>query len=430
MNRTVQARSRAAALGAAALVASAALAACSSSGGSGGSASSQSSGPTSATSSAAAVATGSTAAKSAFTFYVQTTPLTGDDNLAGVKAAVAAINAAGGIDGHPLAYTTCDDNNDPNQATTCARQAISNSSVLAFVDSASSFGTAYDPLLQQADMANFGNLASTTADDTSKISFPLNGGTFNTIVSAVAATEPTFFGAKKIGVPYIGIPAGAQLAPFITLVTKPAGASVVGAESIPPTATDYTSYAAAEISANPDVVVDGQTAAMFTQFIKAVRQQGDTGMKFLVSTGVFDAAQVKSLFGTDPNIYLVNEFNHAAPGYQHFLSDMGKYNPSYSSTNDEVLCGWIGVYGFAQILKGIISEGTASPTRADIVSYLNKQTDFDVEGLTGGINFTKPNPSLGGAIPRIFNDRIWLAHAVNGTAVPLNGNKPFSLYLK
>jgi hypothetical protein len=64
------------------------------------------------------------------------------------------------------------------------------------------------------------------------------------------------------------------------------------------------------------------------------------------------------------------------------------------------------------------------------VSYLNKQTDFDVEGLTGGINFTKPNPLLGGAIPRVFNDRIWLAHAVNGTAVPLNGNKPFSLYLK
>jgi hypothetical protein len=62
------------------------------------------------------------------------------------------------------------------------------------------------------------------------------------------------------------------------------------------------------------VVVDGQTAAMYTQFIKAVRQQGDTGMKFLVSTGVFDAGQVKSLFGNDPNIYLDNEYDHAAPG--------------------------------------------------------------------------------------------------------------------
>jgi branched-chain amino acid transport system substrate-binding protein len=427
MNRTVQARRRLLALSAVAVVASTAVAACSS-GSSGSSASS-------VTSSAAAGATGGTSAsptatKSPFTFYVQTNPLTGPDNLAGVKAAVAAINAAGGVDGHPLAYTTCSDNNDPNQATTCARQAISNSAVLAFVDSASSFGSVYDPLLQQAGMVNFANLPSTAADDTSKISFPLYGGTFNTIVSAMAATEPQFFGAKKIGVPYIGIPAGAQLAPFIGLVTKPVGASVVGAEAIPPTATDYTSYAAAEISANPSVVVDGQTAAMYTQFIKAVRQQGDTGMKFLVSTGVFDAAQVKSLFGNDPNIYLVNEYNHAAPGYQHFLSDVNKYNSSYTNRNDSVLSGWIAVYGFDQILKGIISQGTASPTRADIVSYLNKQTDFDVEGLTGGINYTKPNPSLGGSIPRIFNDRIWLAKANNGTEVPLNGGQAFSLYLK
>jgi hypothetical protein len=95
-----------------------------------------------------------------------------------------------------------------------------------------------------------------------------------------------------------------------------------------------------------------------------------------------------------------------------------------------VLSGWIGVYGLAQILKGIIAEGTASPTRADIVSYLNKQTGFDVQGLTGGINFTKPNPTLGGSIPRIFDDRIWLAKASNGTEIPMNGGQPFSLYLK
>jgi branched-chain amino acid transport system substrate-binding protein len=428
MNRTVWARRRLLALSAVAVAAPMAVAACSS-GSSGSSASS------SATSSATATAAGGTTASSAatkspFTFFFLETPLTGDDNLAGVKAAVAAINAAGGVDGHPLAFKSCSDNTDPNQAATCARQGISDSSVLAFVDTGSSFGTTYVPLLEQAGLANFGNLPSTTADDTSKISFPINGGTFNTIVSAVAATEPQYFGAKKIGVPYIGIPAGAQLAPFITLLVKPAGATVVGAEAIPPTATDYTSFAAAEIAAKPDVVVDGQTAGMYTSFIKAVRQQGDTGMKFLVSTGVFDAGQVKSLFGDDPNIYLVDEYDHAAPGYQHFLSDVNKYNAGYANRNDSVLSGWIGTYGFAQILKGIIDAGTASPTRADIVSYLNKQTNFDVEGLTGGVNYTKPNPMLGGNIARIFNDRIWLAKASGGKEVPLNGGKPYSLYLK
>jgi ABC-type branched-subunit amino acid transport system substrate-binding protein len=407
------------------------VAACSSSGSSGSSATPA----TSATSSAAAAATAATtgaatANKSPFTFFYLDTPLTSPDNTAGVKTAVAAINAAGGVDGHPLAYVECSDNLDPNQAVTCARKGISNSSVLAFVNAGGSYGTQYDPLLEQAGMANFAELAANTADDTSKISFPIAGGTFSSILSAVAATQPAFFNAKKIGVPYIGVPAGAQLPPFIGQLIKPGGGSVVGAEAIPPTATDYTSYAAAEIAANPDIVIDGQTAAMYTQFIKAVRQQGDSKMKFLVGDAVLDAAQVKSLFGNDPNIYLADNYDHAAPGFQHFLSDVSKYNPSYSNTNDSVLNGWITVYGFAQILNGIISSGTASPTRADIVSYLNKQTDFDVEGLTGGVNFTKPNTTLGGSIPRIFNDRVWMAKASNGTEVPLNGGKPFSLFAK
>jgi ABC-type branched-subunit amino acid transport system substrate-binding protein len=368
----------------------------------------------------------STATKSAFTFAWFDNPLTGPDNLAGINSAVKAINAAGGVDGHPLNFTSCIDNNDVNQATTCAQQGISNSSVLSFVDVGSSYGNSFAPLMQKAGIANLGNLPSTAADDTSPISFPLYGGTFNTIVAAVAATE--LLHATRIGVPYIGVPAGAQLPPFISQMVK-GKATVVGAQAIPPTATDYTSYAAAEIAAKPDIVVDGQTAAMYTQFINAVRQQGDTNMNFQISAGVFDAAQVKSLFPGDNNIYLVNEFDHSAPGYQQFLSDVNKYDPSYANRNDSVLSGWISVQAFAEVLKGLIAEGNASPTRADIVSYLNKQTDFDVQGLTDGINFTKPNPSLGRSIPRIFNDRIWFAKAVNGTEQPLNGGKPFSLYL-
>jgi ABC-type branched-subunit amino acid transport system substrate-binding protein len=368
----------------------------------------------------------STATKSAFTFAWFDNNLTGNDNQAGIVAAVKAINAAGGVDGHPLQYQACIENNDVNQATACAQKGISNSSVLSFVDVGSSYGNAFVPLMVKAGIANLGDLPSTAADNTSPITFPLYGGGFNTIVAAVA--DANLLHETRIGVPYIGVPAGAQLSPFIGLMVK-GKATVVGSESIPPTATDYTSYAATEIAAKPGMVVDGLTADMYTKFIQAVRQQGDSNMKFQISAGVFDAAQVKSLFPGDNNIYLVNEFDHSAPGYQHFLSDVNTYNPSYSNRNDSVLSGWIGVEAFAQILKALIAEGKTNPTRADIVSYLNKQTDFDVQGLTDGINFTKPNPTLGGSIRRIFNDRVWLAKAVNGTEQPLNGGKPFSLYL-
>src|SRR5580704_13309918 len=38
----------------------------------------------------------------------------------GAQAAAKAINAAGGIKGHPLQVTICDDNFNPNQAQACA----------------------------------------------------------------------------------------------------------------------------------------------------------------------------------------------------------------------------------------------------------------------------------------------------------------------
>src|ERR1700742_3433104 len=137
MNKVVLARRRATALGAAALAASVAIAACSS-GGSGGSSSGNPAG---------------SATKSPFTFYVETAPLVAADNLAGVKAAVAAINAAGGVNGHPLSYSPCSDNLDPNQALTCARQGASNPSVLAFVDQGSPYGAEFDPVFQQSGIA-------------------------------------------------------------------------------------------------------------------------------------------------------------------------------------------------------------------------------------------------------------------------------------
>ena len=41
------------------------------------------------------------------------------------KATAKAINAAGGVNGHPIVLEVCDDKFDPNQAADCARQAVS-----------------------------------------------------------------------------------------------------------------------------------------------------------------------------------------------------------------------------------------------------------------------------------------------------------------
>lgn len=383
-------------------------------------------GGTSTTGAAGSTGTTSSAGATGSPFVAESiaSPLTAADYNAGIVAATMAINAAGGVNGHPIQIKTCSDNNDAATAATCARNTISDSSVLSLVDTSSSYGNAYDSLLQAAHMANLALLPGNAADQSSPIAFPLYGGNLNSVAGPLAAVQ--FLGAKTIGIPYIGVPAGAQLAPFIGQFAKALGAQTVGVESIPPTATDYSSYAAKELAAKPDIVADGLTSAMYESLIKAIIAQGGN-LTYEIATGVFDAQQIQATFGTSAKVVLVNEYDHSAPGYQQFLSDMAKYNPSAPDTNDSALSGWIGVEAFAQVLKAVTGSGTAQPTRADIVNYLNQQTAFDVDGLTDGLNYTKPATGLGGAVPRAFTTKVWLAYAQNGQEAPINGGKAYTL---
>src|ERR1700719_5435351 len=57
----------------------------------------------------------------------------GDDAIPGAPAAVADLNAAGGVRGHQVKLTVCDTHGDQNQAAACAQQALSTSSILATV---------------------------------------------------------------------------------------------------------------------------------------------------------------------------------------------------------------------------------------------------------------------------------------------------------
>src|ERR1700726_369250 len=57
----------------------------------------------------------------------------GYDAIPGAQAAVADVNAAGGVRGHPVKLTVCDTHGNQNQAAACAQQALSTSSILATV---------------------------------------------------------------------------------------------------------------------------------------------------------------------------------------------------------------------------------------------------------------------------------------------------------
>ena len=71
----------------------------------------------------------------------------------GTTAAIDSINAAGGIDGHPIALTFCSTTNDPNVAAKCARTGVADSSVVAFTSDSTSFSANVDAALVQAGVS-------------------------------------------------------------------------------------------------------------------------------------------------------------------------------------------------------------------------------------------------------------------------------------
>lgn len=85
------------------------------------------------------------------------------------------INARGGLNGRKLKVLTCNDHNDSVAAAQCARAAVK-ANVVAVVGSYSQFGDSYLTDLEGAGIPYIGGYGVTTAEFTSPLSYPVNGG--------------------------------------------------------------------------------------------------------------------------------------------------------------------------------------------------------------------------------------------------------------
>ncbi|MEU6143155.1 ABC transporter substrate-binding protein [Streptomyces sp. NPDC047081] len=104
---------------------------------------------------------------------------TGATNKPGMPAFAQAyarwVNAHGGINGRKLKVLTCNDHNDSVTAAKCARIAVKRG-VVAVVGSYSQYGDSYLPDLEGAGIPYIGGYGVTTAEFTSPLSYPVNGG--------------------------------------------------------------------------------------------------------------------------------------------------------------------------------------------------------------------------------------------------------------
>ncbi|MER5210106.1 ABC transporter substrate-binding protein [Streptomyces sp. NPDC002838] len=85
------------------------------------------------------------------------------------------VNSRGGINGRELTVLTCNDRNDSVAAARCARRAVKEN-VVAVVGSYSQHADSFFPPLEGAGIPYIGGYGLTTAEFTSPLSYPVNGG--------------------------------------------------------------------------------------------------------------------------------------------------------------------------------------------------------------------------------------------------------------
>jgi hypothetical protein len=313
----------------------------------------------------------------------------------GAQAAIAAINAAGGVKGHPLELDVCNNQDNANAAAACALGFVNDSSVIATVGNESSYGPETNPPLASAKIAGIGTNPVGTGDYAAPNVFAFSNGGLEFLAGAQFMLKDLH--ASQLGMLLVGTPTSEALPALVNkLVLQPAGTKLAGVATIPPTATDVSSQAASLAQTNGQVLAISQ--AVTESYITASRQQGYKGPFIVSETAVPDAQQLArgvSASGLD-QVYGMSYFDKASPGYQHFLADMHKYQPSIDP-GDLNAMSWLSVQTFAKVAAAL-----PAVTRQSVWDAMNRQSALSTDGMTPVLNYTQPGTALGGKAPRLI----------------------------
>lgn len=315
------------------------------------------------------------------------------------EAAADAINAAGGVQGHPIEVSSCDVSSEtsPSQSTTCARNLVANSNDLAEIGDQNAFQQQANVILAAANVPNIGPGPASASVLSAKNSFPLEG-----LEGAAGATVLADAGATKISVAYADVAAAATAVTFNQLALQMGrGLKLLGGIPVPLTATDLSPEVAK--AAKGDGVAMAVAPTTVGSWLTA-QKQGNYNIKVSVPGAALEPDVLSSLGSNSNGIIAalgLPSVDSSQPGIVKFRQEMSTYEPK-ARLDEVALNGWLSVWAFAQVAKTI----SGPITRASVLAAFNNLTDFNVFGLLPNHFSTTKGFSMIPGLNRVFNDEI------------------------
>jgi ABC-type branched-subunit amino acid transport system substrate-binding protein len=342
-----------------------------------------------------------------------------------VTAQVAGdwINAHGGINGHPVNVTTCDEQGDPSRTAQCGRQAIQDHDV-AVIGSFTFNGNAVIPELAAAHISWFGICCAAssiefTSPDVQQIGDDLTTAPAN----AVKMVED---GCKHIALVLLNTGSTDQLTETIVAnALKSVGGSADLAKTVlvPLTAQDYSPQVA-QATAGTDCILAGLGQANFPSFMPAFVQSG-AHQRLYGAQGNLDITVTKAYPQATQNAVIAGVYSDISlPAWADYRAALTKYNAP-TNLNYNSLAGlgtWAAYMDFEKIAGGL----TGPITAASFLAAAQKAT-VDLPGMVPSFSFADQYTALGGQFLTSVNRSVTFDVAHNGVPEPWDGGKFFDM---
>jgi ABC-type branched-subunit amino acid transport system substrate-binding protein len=300
------------------------------------------------------------------------------DIVAAVQAAAYAENKSGGLDGHQVVVDYCNEQANPNQATACARQMVSDGVVATdYTLSVSGAGAQIDAILQSAGIPQLMEGAITPAEYISPdnyIGFPGLPYEYACAEQLAAAK-----GHHRLFVFADEGATGQATIATVKAVASKIGLQVVGSATIPFTAADYSPFIADYEAAKADVVLFSVAENQAEALITTARSQGST-VTFATNQEEVGPAALATLGAKATGLLVCSgtpPVSSAVPGVQTYIGQVNAYhaathdaaaNPATMRNN--AMVAWVGTQAIFAIGK-TIPDLTASNLRQALSSVKN-----------------------------------------------------------
>jgi branched-chain amino acid transport system substrate-binding protein len=330
------------------------------------------------------------------------------------KAYEKWINSHGGINGHPLEVTVCDDRGEATQATACAREGIAAGDV-ASVGSFTFFGAVVVPLMERAGTAWFGLSSAQSAPEfTSKYAFPLGSFPANGAGVVARAYEE---GCKHVNAVVVE-GAGAAVNPVMNSAAKAYGQKLGKIVNLPAAAKDYSPQVAEATGEGADCVVGIIAETQYQAFMPAWAQSG-TKAKLYGVQGNLNANAVKGYESVAEGDVIGGPFpDISTKPWADMRQALQEYGADKSLDYDSItaLGDWNGYVAFTKIVEKMTGPINAKT----FFAAASKTTKLETNGQVPTLDFTKEWTQGPKGFQRLFNRSVAFSKIEKGKVVPVS----------